>query len=229
MSTHPIPRTVTGLSMILAPLVGLGAVAALPALRDSRRAEITVIAAHPDRFYLYAVGILLSSYLLVPAYFGLMTLMRDRSPRWAYLAGGLAQIGLLVAIGDAATELLYWQMGAPKADPGQMSALANRYESAAGSGLVYSIGGLAVLAGTVLVSVGLWRTRVVPRWTTVAISVSVLANVAGFSMANQALLIGSYLLLLPAFARIGAIVLTSAPERGIVGAGVTSPTGAPAV
>jgi hypothetical protein len=46
------------------------------------------------------------------------------------LAGWLAQFGLLVAIGDAAVELMYWQMGTPHASLAQMAALASRYESA---------------------------------------------------------------------------------------------------
>jgi hypothetical protein len=213
MTTNHIVRTVTGWSLILAPATGLIAAIALPALPDTRSAEITVIAAHQDRFYLYALAMLISSYLLIPAFFGIMNLLRDASPRWAYLAGGLAQLGLIIAVGDAATELMYWQMGDPSADHAQMTALANRYEDAIGSALIYNIGGLAVLAGTLLLAVSLWRTRVVPRWSAAGVAVSLLANLAAFTVANQPLLIASYLIMLAALGRIALTVLaTPAPH-----------------
>jgi hypothetical protein len=217
MTTHPIARTVTGWSLILAPLTGLGAAIALPALRDSRSAEISAIAGHQDRFYLYALSLLISSYLFVPAFFGIMNVLRERSSRWAYLAGGLAQVGLLVAIGDAATELMYWQMGSPKANHTQMAALADRYESAAGSGLIYTVGGLALLVGTLLVAVGLWRTRVVPRWAAVGLVVGAGANIVGFGSASQPVLVASYVVMLAACARIAAVVL--APKSSPTEAG----------
>jgi hypothetical protein len=202
-----IPTYVNGASLVLAPLLGLAAACSLPALRNTRGEEIAAIAQAPGRFYLYAICILLSSYLMVPAFFGIMGLLRPRHPRWAYLAGGLAQFGLLVAIGDAATELMYWQMGARSADPAQMVALADRYEDAAGSSLIYAVGGLAVLAGTVLTAVALWRSRVVPRWTAVAIVVGALGNIGGFASASLPTLVASYLVLMAAFWRIAAVVL----------------------
>ncbi|HKC29789.1 MAG TPA: hypothetical protein VKB75_17370 [Jatrophihabitans sp.] len=223
MKTNSISRTITGWSLVLAPLTGLVAAAALPALRDTRSAEIAAIARHQDRFYVYALGILLSSYLLVPAFFGIINLLRERSARWAYLAGGLAQVGMLVAIGDAATELMFWQMGSPTADHTQMTELANRYESAAGSALVYDIGGLAVLIGTLLVAVGLWRTRVVPRWAAAGVAVSVVANLAGFATANQPILVASYLVMLAALGRVAAVVLGARSEPTLLPDGVPAP------
>jgi hypothetical protein len=226
MTMHPIARTVTGWSLILAPVTGLVAAVALPALRSTRSEEITAIAQHQDRFYVYAIGMLVSSYLLVPAFFAITNLMRGPAPRWACLAGGLTQLGLLIAIGDAATELMYWQMGSPDADHGQMVALADRYESALGSSLIYDLGGLAVLAGIVLVSAGLWRTRIVPRWTAVGLALSAVANVAGFAMASQPVLVGSYVVMLAALARIAAAVLTA--HRSPVAPAVNEHAQAPA-
>jgi hypothetical protein len=211
MTAHPIARTTVAWSMILAPLTGLIAAVALPALRSSHGKEITAIAAHQDRFYLYALGVLISSYLFVPVYFGLINLVRERSPRWAYLAGGLAQAGMLVAIGDAATELMYWQMGSPHADHTQMTALADRYESATGASLVYTIGGLAALAGTLLLAIALWRAHAVPRWTAAGIVVGLIANVGGFGAASQPVLVASYVVLLATLGRVAAVVLGRRP------------------
>jgi hypothetical protein len=114
---------------------------------------------------------------------------------------------MLVAIGDAATELMYWQMGSPEANHDQMAALADRFESANGSSVIYSIGGLAVIVGTLLVAIGLWRTRVVPRWVGVGLVVGMVANIVGFGSASQPVLVASYVVLLAACARIAGVVL----------------------
>ena len=68
------------------------------------------------------------------------------------------------------TELMVWQMGAPGASLGQMAALVTRYNAAPGAALIFMIGGLATLSGTLLLSAGLWRAHAVPAWTAIAIS-----------------------------------------------------------
>ncbi len=79
-----LPRKAAGLSLILAPLLGLAAVCAWPPLRTSDRAQIAAIAANPGRWYVFALFILLSSYLLVPAVLALMRVLR---PSLAGLVG----------------------------------------------------------------------------------------------------------------------------------------------
>jgi len=214
------------LAMLLTSLTGVVAAFAVPELQSTRSAELAAITAHPDRFYVYALFLLASSYLLVPAFFGVMALLRDRAPRWTFVAGALAQAGLLIAIGDAATELMYWQMGAPGANRAQMVALAERYEGAAGSSLVYTVGGLASLIGIALLSAGVWRTRVAPRWAAVALVAGGVGNVVGFSVASQPVLIASYLVLLAGFTPMGLRLLgaptattAAAPARSAAPAG----------
>jgi len=195
MSARTTRRALLASSCVAAPLFGLVAAVATPTLKSSRDAEINAISAMPGRFYVYAIFVLISSYLLVPAVFGLLSLVRAERPGWALAAGLIVQAGLLVAIGDAAVELMYWQMGQPGADHQQMTALANRYENATGSALVYAVGGLATLIGVVLLAVILWRTRALPRFAAVALVLGTVANVVGFSAASRPILVASYLLL----------------------------------
>jgi hypothetical protein len=203
--SHPIPRWFNTSSLVLAPAFGLLAACATPGLSTSTRGELVSVAAHPERFHVYALAILISGYLMIPAFFGLMSLMRARSPRWAYLAGGVAQIGIVIAVGDAATELMYWKMGSRGADLAEMTALSDRYD--AGSGWIYSVGGLAVLVGSVLVAVGLWRTGAVPRWVAVGVAVSTVVNLVGFAAASQPALIASYVLMLAVLGRAALVLL----------------------
>jgi hypothetical protein len=214
MTAGRLTRSALALSLVLAPLLGLAAAVALPALRSTRSAEVAAITADPGAFYIYALTLLLSSYLSVPAFFGIMVLLRQRAPRWSLLAGGLAQLGLLISIGDAATELMYWQMGAPGANQGQMVALADRYENAAGAATVYSVGGLALLVGTVLLTVGLWRTRTAPRWAALGLLVGTVANVVGFSIASRPVLIAGYVALLAAFIAMARLLLRAPADVG---------------
>ena len=196
-------------ALIAAPLLGLVATCAWPPLRAGDRAQIVAITAQPGRWYIFSLFILLSSIMLVPAVLALMRLLGQTRPLWALFAGCMAQFGILVGIGDSATELMFWQMGSPGASLGQMTALATRYDAAAGAALVFMIGGLAALCGTVLLAAGLWRARAVPAWTAIAVAVATIANILGLSAASVPVTIASYALLLAAFSRIAVIVRSS--------------------
>jgi hypothetical protein len=204
-----LPRTAAAASLITAPLLGLVAACAWPPLRTGDRAQIAAISAQPGRWYIFSLFILLSTIMLVPAVLALMRLLGHSRPVWALIAGSLAQLGILIGIGDAATQLMIWQMGAPGASLGQMAALAARYDAAPGAALIFMIGGLATLCGTLLLSAGLWRAHAVPAWAAVAVPVATIANIAGLSASSVPITIVSYALLLAAFGRIAAIVRNS--------------------
>lgn len=215
------------MSLILAPLLGLVAVCAWPPLRTSDRAQIAAIAIHSGRWYVFSLFILLSSYLLVPAILALMGVLRPSRAGWANLAGSLALFGILVSIGDSATELMYWQMGAHGASPGQMAALAARYDAAPGISLIYTAGGLAVLCGMALLSVGLWRSRAVPAWAAAGITVATIVNIIGLSSASVPLAIASYILMLAALGRIAVIVLSGSHSAAAAAASAHLPAPPP--
>lgn len=209
-----LTRKTCGAAMILAPLLGLASAISAPPLKTSAGAQLAEIARHQDRWYLYALFITISSWLLVPAVLGLIGLVSARAPRLSLIGGGLALLGVLVAIGDATVELMYWQMGAAGADRVQMAALAERYQNAAGSSLLFTIGGLAVIAGLVLLAIALWRTGAAPAWAAAGIPVGVVLNIIALSSSNGALVIASNVVLLATLGWIGRIVLAEpAPYR----------------
>jgi hypothetical protein len=209
MQRQQLPRTAAAASLITAPLLGLAAACAWPPLRTGDRAQIAAISTQPGRWYIFSLFILLSTIMLVPAVLALMRLLGHTRPTWALIAGCLAQLGILIGIGDAATELMFWQMGAPGASLGQMAALATRYNTAPGAALIFMIGGLATLSGMLLLSAGLWRAHAVPAWTAIAIPIATIANIAGLSANSVPITIASYALLLAAFGRIAVIVRSS--------------------
>jgi hypothetical protein len=209
MLRQRLPAQAAAAALIGAPLLGLVAACAWPPLRSGERAQIAAIAAQPGRWYIFTLLILLSSFLLVPAVLALMRLLSQTRPVWALIAGCLAGLGVLVSIADSASGLMYWQMGAPGASLGQMAVLATRYNAAAGAALIFMIGGLATVGGTLLLSAGLWRAHAVPAWAAVAVPVATIANIAGLSANSVPVTIVSYALLLAAFGRIEVIVRNS--------------------
>jgi hypothetical protein len=188
-------RRLLAASCVTAPAFGLVAALATPALATTAHDEIHAIAASPDRFYVYGLCILLSSMLLVPAVFALVDLVRPHRPWAALVTGIVAQIGMLVAIGDSASELVFWQMGAHRTDLPAMAAVTDGFETAPGTSLVYSIGGLCTLAGILALGVLLWRTQALRWWAAAALPLGTVVNIVGFSVASRGLLAGSYVVL----------------------------------
>jgi hypothetical protein len=209
-----LTRKSCGAAMILAPLLGLASAVIAPPLKSGAGAKLAEIARHQDRWYLYALLITISSWLLVPAVLGLIGLVSERAPRLSLIGGALALLGVLVAIGDGTVELMYWQMGAAGVDRAQMAALADRYENAAGSSLPFVIGGLALIAGLVLLAIALWRTGAAPVWAAAGIPAGVVLNIVALSSSSGALVIASNVVLLATLGRIGRTVVVEPLPHG---------------
>jgi hypothetical protein len=209
--SNPIRRAV-GAAMILAPVLGIVSAVAAPPLHGSASAELAEIARHQSRWYVYALFIIVSTGLLVPAIVGLVSLLDERLPRLGLVGGGLALVGALVATGDATTELMYWQMGAPGADRAQMVALSDRYDHAAGASLIFSVGGLAVIVGLAIIGVGLWRTGAAPAWAALGVPAGAIVNIVGFSISSNGIVVASNVVLLAALGWIAREFVVPAPS-----------------
>src|SRR4051794_13710662 len=182
-------RTAIGGSMIGSATLLLGASLAWPAIKSDEAAQIAVIAQHPGRYYPCTILILASSMLLVPALIGLMRMGAERSPVLSNLGGTLSVLGAMIAIGDSASQLVIWQMGARGADRAQMAALLQRFDNVAGSSIVFSIGGLAIVVGVVLLSIALYRSRTVPAWASVGLVAGARLENRGFRAPRGGLLL----------------------------------------
>jgi hypothetical protein len=212
--TRQFSRTAVGVGLIGAPLLTLVASIASPAIKSDNAAQVAVIADHPARYYAFTMFTLAGIILLVPALLGLMQMTRDRAPGWGNAGGALALLGTLIAVGDAATQLLVWQMGAPGANRAEMAALLHRYEATMGSSLVFTVGGLSFLVGMLVLAIGLRRARAVPVWVAIGIVAGSFLNIAGFAGASVGILIVSSALLLASLGWVGWRVLSeSAGQR----------------
>ncbi len=197
---NEMTRWATGLAMLLAPIVWLVSTIVAPKISSDELAQVAVIARYPDRWYWFALLTLVGAMLLVPALLGVMGLMRERAPLAGCVGGSLALLGTLVAIGDSTVQLVTWQMGASSADGAQMAALLTRFDDAAGSALIFTLGGLALVAGTVILAIGLTRARIAPVWAAACLPLGTVVNIVGFGAGSRSLLAASCVILLAGFA-----------------------------
>jgi hypothetical protein len=207
MHLEKLPAGVNRWSLVAAPSLFALSGLVVPALKNGDAAQVAMISAHPDAWYAFTIVSLLGSALLVPAALALMHATGARSTA-SVLGAGLLCVGGLVALADSATQLVYWQMGSRSADPAQMAALLHRYENAPGASVIFFVGAIALVVGTVLLALALTRTRVAPLWAAVLIPVGMVANLAAFVGSSKVLLIVSSVVLL---AGMGRIALTSRP------------------
>lgn len=203
MIVQQLPRLAMRVSLVLAPLLWLlSAPLAAGATASGDGAAVAEIARHPGRYYLFTVLTLAGTMLLVPALVRVTELARARAPLAAFAGAGLAQLGALVGIADSGTQLVYWQTrgGAPA----QMAALLHRYETAPGANAVFMVGGLSLIAGSLLLAYALRRSRLVPFWAAACLPLGTVTNIAAFAAQSRLVLAASSLVLLAGFVRLAA-------------------------
>lgn len=196
MRLRHLPTIANRIALVAAPLFFLLSGLAVPALKNGDDAQLALIAAHPTSWYLFTLFSIVGSLFLVPAAAALMNATREAAPRSALIGGGLLQLGAYVALIDSATQLVYWQMGRPVADRAAMAALLHRYESAPAASVIFMVGALAILVGSVLLAVAVARAHVAPLWASALLPVGLVANIAAFMGSSRPVLIASSVALL---------------------------------
>jgi hypothetical protein len=202
-----VTRRGLGIALVATPAIWLASGIISPPLKTDQGKQLAVVATHPDRWYWFTLLLLVGGVLLIPALFGIMRLLRTRSPKLGLIGGWLAQLGALVAIGDASSQLITWLMVRPGQDPVQMTRLLDSMDSSAGANIAYTIGGPAILLGVLLLSIGLYRSRVAPRWVPVTFFAGCVVSIVALSNAMTVGVTASYLILLAPMAYLARVVV----------------------
>jgi hypothetical protein len=199
--TESIKRVGTGLSMMLAPLLlGVGfalhppvGFASHPPQSTSGAEELRIIAASSGRWDLAHVLILVSLVLFIPAVIGVMGFLQRRGA-WFGLIGGT-----FVAIG--AVFFAAWVGGEGFASSTLLASLPTDQQAAlapAMHAIIDAKGALAfvdttsvlLIAGLLVLAIGLFVARTVSRWMSVTMAVGVLLLIVGASLGIQIGLVG---------------------------------------
>jgi hypothetical protein len=182
-------RTLAGLCLITAPLVFGGSDLMRIVVTGGKEggAQLATIAAKPTLWQAVTLLDLLGIVLFVPAVLGLMHLLRDSSTVLSHVGGGLALIGFL---GWACHNVAFYEFfgvaSTSEIARGQILQFIGHWvatPSAIAWTLMTIVG---FLLGMLLLSIGVYRARVVPRWAAGAFFLSMVINIlAGFSPWSQ--------------------------------------------
>lgn len=210
--SHRFFKNVVAFGLFAAPLLLLGSAVVSPPIVGDEASQLAVVARDPGGYYLFTLLIFVGTALLVPVVLGLMYLMRHRAPTLGNLGGSLAFIGILIAVGDALSQLIIWQMAAPGADQAQMAALLARVNEAPGAAVIFRIGGVSFVLGLVLLAIGLYRAKVSPVWVAAGLAAGAVLNVAGFVIGSNVVIDVSCVALLLSLGWIGRVVVGTSEQ-----------------
>jgi hypothetical protein len=213
-STESIKRLVKGASMTLAPLLlGVG-FAIHPPQSTSGAEQLRIIAATSGRWDLAHVIILVSLVLFIPAVLGVMDFMQRRGAWFGLIGGAFVAIGVVFfAAWVGAEGFASSTLASLPAD--QQAALAPAMHAIIdGKGALAFVDTTSVLliGGLLVLAIGLFVARAVPRWMSVAMAVGVLLLVIGASLGSQISLVGGCALLVVGMRAMGVQMLKGARE-----------------
>jgi hypothetical protein len=98
-------------------------------------------------------------------------------------------------------------MATPAADRPQMVALLHRLEQAMNASLPFILGTLGLVIGTVVLAIGLHRSRTVPNLAATAIGTGMTGTLAAWFAGSQPALVAASILLLVGYGWIGIRLL----------------------
>ncbi len=200
-------RIIVGVCLIAAPLVLLVGTIVHPGLRLSERAQLTLIAQHPDRWYVNHILGFISMILFIPAVFGLVRILREREAVLAHLGGALAFLGLIAFEGVVvAYGFVAWQMAAGGSLT-EMTALAHRLKHTAGVILPLGVMSALLIPGLGLLAIGLIRTAAAQRWSGPLALLGAVLFLTGGQTAHMTLMLAGTTCMLAGLGVIGLRVL----------------------
>jgi hypothetical protein len=156
--------------------------------------------------------LLVSSIFLVPAVFGILHLIRGRGVTLAHIGGGLAILGALGHVAVMTYQLVLVEM-TRIGDREAMVALIDRLSNSTAVGFVVFPMILAFAFGLLILSIALWRARIVQGWAAALVLVAVILDVGAPDGAPAGVSIAKQLLAFAAFAYVGLRILRMSDDE----------------
>jgi uncharacterized protein DUF4386 len=219
-------RTLTGLCLIVGPLMFVIASAIGPDVDDDNKVkELANVAANKGSYLLGAILFLVGSILVLVASIGLIRVFANRRVTLGQIAGGLLVVGSAATVAFYAFETVEYEMvNISGLDRAQMAKLLDKGQEANSGIPIFLMFVVGIVIGLILLAIASWRSSVVPVWAALALLVSA---VLGFVGESKGVEIASFVLLVVGLGSIGMAVLgMSDDEWGAKGTGATLPPAA---
>jgi hypothetical protein len=210
-------RTLAGLCLIAAPLVGLIGAFVGTQYPGSLREELAAISENPGGWMISNLLILISFFLLIPAVLGIVHLLSDHSVTLGHIGGALGLLGLYFHAAVIGYSLVEVPLTASEIERTRIIAFTEQtyYDHTAFTMILLPFIGFYL--GSIILAIALWRARVVPLWVAVVIVAALVSEFIGPEAWSPQLM---FVLLLIGFGWIGLKVLRMADrewEQGAVG------------
>lgn len=159
------------------------------------------------RAWLSAMTYTLAQLALIAGLLGVAHLLRDATPRLSNLGGTLAVVGAFGHTVHAGGVLLIVSMAQGEADRAALATALDEYASGPAN-LFSAMGLLGTVLGLLLLTIGLWRSGVGPRWVPAALAAFLVVEFVGAALTPWAAAVGSALYL-ASFAALAVTVWRS--------------------
>jgi hypothetical protein len=192
-------RVAAAVCLVLAPVVEIGAIALMPSISGKGAAQLASVTAHRDAAIASLVLDSIALVLLAGAMAGLATAVGRRFTRWANAGALLAVVGIADLLVMNGINAVATEMVVPGADATQMAALVDRMQASPAWSLILMLS-LLVSVGLVLLAVGLFKARAIPRAAAACIAVGAILDGAGFASGTLVVAAAAFAIMLPGFA-----------------------------
>ena len=179
MHTAPgLRRTLAGACLIAFPLLGLASAVIAPKFGGDIAAEVAYIAEHEAQWSTGMLLMLLSFFLAIPAVSALAGLIRGRWLLPGHIGAGLAMLGAYFHGAILGFALVEVPLATSEIERAQVvSFVAQSGEHPTFVMLLLPFAGFYL--GSVILTLALWRARVMPWWAGVLILVGLAAQFVG--------------------------------------------------
>jgi hypothetical protein len=208
---HHFRKMVAGFCMVVAPLFALVGFIVHPAAHSNESAQLNVVAAHMDAWYVSHLLLFTAVVLAVPAALGLMHMLREREVVFGHLGGGFALMGLMAIAGLIGMDMVTWQMGAGA--HGEMASLLHRVDHTTGIVIPFFIGSLLFGVGYLVLGMGLYRARAAASWFAACLMIGGILFDVGLLTTSLSVAIVASALVLVGQGSIGRTVWTASDEE----------------
>jgi hypothetical protein len=205
-------RTLTGLCLIVGPVLYLIASIVGPDVDDDNKAkELANIAANKGSYLVSGVLWLLAAIVLIAASIGIIHMFRGRKVGLGQIAGSLLILGNAVGFGWYAFGVMEYEMvNQSGVDRSALATFLDKSDNGASIAPLIVCFLVGIVIGLILLGIAAWRRRVVPVWAAVLMAA---AGILGFLGESKGVEIATFALLVGGLAPLGLAALRMTDEE----------------